>query len=617
MPDATLAQGKILKRCIDAGKTARKRFMETGREIARYAYAKDHDFDYQKIPGKISFKAKVGKTGEAVAIFGPALYQRNPHRLVTSRPWANERTQARNRVMQDYLNYTPNETDHFTHARRAVDEAIIYGRGVLWTGLHPRTGLVCSQYDSVRNLVVDPDAVIWEDVRWIARRRDRPRDELIAELERYPDAAQAIEMVKKLPEATKRPSDGDSATEWDKRDFGGDMVCYWEFYSIVPLNVFKGGKGVPPDENAGPRKYLVTDDGKYLHACDWEIPFYEFDSWPMSPLDFYANPDSIWSVSPLEPGLGYQRAINWTVSTMIGKYRFTNRTLMAHLKQNGQGLSQANKDKVMSAFANDFDMLEIEVKGEVRKLSEFLETFTFSQDYVQAGVQMLNLLESYFEKATGLYSFLYSGEGERQSRSAMEAQVKDRNSRSRVEDMRESVARWESMVARKEAFAARFLLQPQDIADLLGPEAGQAWGTLIPDGADPQQMMMEMMQQGLPPEAAMEQISMLMANAVTIKSWMRETDFSIESGSQRRRDIDAQIDALKETMNQVNSALLQSPDLTQQSMAFANMAAYYELIGLSPELVALFKNQQAQLMQMGQQMRMNPPPPPEAAQPKK
>jgi hypothetical protein len=183
--------------------------------------------------------------------------------------------------------------------------------------------------------------------------------------------------------------------------------------------------------------------------------------------------------------------------------------------------------------------------------------------------------------------------------------------------MRESVARWESMVARKEAFAARFLLQPQDIADLLGPEAGQAWGTLIPDGADPQQMMMEMMQQGLPPEAAMEQISMLMANAVTIKSWMRETDFSIESGSQRRRDIDAQIDALKETMNQVNSALLQSPDLTQQSMAFANMAAYYELIGLSPELVALFKNQQAQLMQMGQQMRMNPPPPPEAAQPKK
>src|SRR5436305_5675000 len=133
-----------------------------------------------------SFQMTVNKATEVVQLFGPVLYHRNPNRQVNPRdlpqlpptvfgniadPVAQmmmqqavlQNTQmktadyARASLLQFYLNYTPTELDLKTHSRRAIDEALIKGMGVLWTELYQPKGanfkLVGSFHDTVDNLV--------------------------------------------------------------------------------------------------------------------------------------------------------------------------------------------------------------------------------------------------------------------------------------------------------------------------------------------------------------------------------------------------------------------------------------------------------------------------------
>ena len=79
---------------------------------------------------------------------------------------------------------------------------------------------------------------------------------------------------------------------------------------------------------------------------------------------------------------------------------------------------------------------------------------------------MFNMVNELFEQRTGLGELLY-GSTRRSMRSAREAEIKDRNSRLRIEDMAMVVEDWQSKVARKEAILARFLLEPEDIAKVV------------------------------------------------------------------------------------------------------------------------------------------------------
>ena len=135
-------------------------------------------------------------------------------------------------LIQSYLNYTPNELNLKEHARKAVDEAIIKGMGVLWTELIELEkdqqggtfGIVGSFYDSADNLLLDPDADEQEDCLWSARRCVHPLKDVAEQYGLEPDE------LKGHIESNASIADDNNKTK-RKNGKTNDLIVYWKIYS--------------------------------------------------------------------------------------------------------------------------------------------------------------------------------------------------------------------------------------------------------------------------------------------------------------------------------------------------------------------------------------------------
>jgi hypothetical protein len=612
--------GALGKRLVTSSKDARKRFLDEGREIMRYGYAPDHQFEYQAKAPKAFFKARVSLTAEAFAVFGPYLFPQVPVRIVQARPWAPPEAVRRSEIINQYLNYTASETGFRDEARRAIIEAIGYGRGVLWVGRDARTGLMTGTYDSVRNFGTDPDAQTPRERRYVWRRRVRPRFEVLRE---FPAAR---EVILAEPRSERRESDNDSAYDWEKTDSAAECITYYELYLNTGIHNFTGGSelvklaaeaaGVAFDArdpsrtvqlDDGPRKYCILESGALLAASEWEIPFFEDGLFPCNELDLLDNPDSDWPVSPLAAGLGFQRAANWIITLMMGKYRFTQKTIGA-LARNGHGVPEKDREKLLR-IGNDIDFISIMVNGETKTLNQYVQEFNWSHEYLVHGMRFFELMEQRYQKATGLYDILYAGEVPRQMRSAQEAAMKERFSRSRIDDMRDRVAEWMKQQARMEALGARFLHSGEEIAALFGPEAGRDWGFLVrAEAKDAESWFAQYVQSGMDPQLAMQTVQEQMQRAVSLDDWRAELDYTIEAGSMRRHDYEARVDALREMVQQVVPGQLGAPDPFERAMGYETLAEYYFQTGGPSALVDGYR-------QMAARLRQAPPAPAPAPAP--
>jgi hypothetical protein len=597
--------GGVMQKMRQADRTARMRFMNQGREIVRYGWAPDYGFEYQTLPGNAFFRAKVAKTSQAIKVFGPYLYQQNPNRTFSVREDADIQMTRRAQLASQYGNYCIGEYDYRLNCRRAIDDGISWGAGVLWTGRHPhKENIIASMWDSVRDMMLDADATCQEEQKRLWRRRCMPRKVAI---EMYPEFA---ETFAKVPLSKSRnDQDGRLAWETPNNADSSQLITWWELWTTYPLSIYdKGESMIKQAEQEGiqfgthPQKHLMTDDGLYIGSTDWEVPFYLDDEWPCTMLGFFNDQDSLYPVSPLQDGIGFQRGMNWLVTLMMGKYRFTSRTALAIKTTNGQGLTNTDQDKLL--IGNDIEALKITVNGEGLKLSDFVEQFNWSQDYLQHGMAFLQLMEKQYERATGLSDILFSGEGSTQSRSATDAQMRDTRSMSRVNDMQQQVVDWQDKVARKEALAGRFLMGPQNIGTVLGDLAANDWGILMkPDENSANALMQQMMQSGLPPEEAQMEVQRILSQAVDYDKWAAETDYTIEADSIRRKDSQQMVDVFKELSNQLIPSLVQSMDPADKSLGFMLQAEYIKALGGKQELVQALNNR-------AQQLQMMPPPMP-------
>jgi hypothetical protein len=328
---------------------------------------------------------------------------------------------------------------------------------------------------------------------------------------------------------------------------------------------------------------------------------------PMNELDLLDNPDSDYPDSPLASALGYQRAINWIVTLLMGKFRYTSRTLGAVARGSvGEQVKQA-----LLKVGGDIDILDVPIgAGDTKGLSNIVNQWDWNHDYLTHGITFLNLMQERYQKASGVYDVLYAGDSGRQMRSAQEAQMKERNSRSRIDDAKDRVTEWLSRGARMEALGARYLHDRQFITAILGEEAGRDWGFLVrPEAQDVETWAQGYIEAGMPPQDAMAYAQEQMKQAVSLEQWRNEVDYSIESSSLRRNDIDSQIDALREMMNQTVPTMLQSPDPAERANAYDIMAAFYEKLGIDRVLIESFKAQ----AQMLRTMPLMPPADPNAA----
>lgn len=480
------------------------------------------------------FQMTVNKVAEVVQIFGPVMYHTNPTRQVNPREhilpdadllaafggdpnsqmMLNQLYQQgiqsraidkfRAKLLQTYLDYTPNALDLKTESRMAIDEALIKGMGVLWTEVYsPPAGgnkMVGSFFDSVDNLVIDPDATSLRDAKWIARRRITP----VWEAERkfgWPPGS-----IKPNLESLNRQAEVQSDPEGHYLRATGqtnDLITYFEVFSKTGM----GGRllGTQPQMTAELEAYgdycylcvapsvrtplnlpdaiydLPPDQGRQaiMQAVQWPTPFWADDSWPFVQIAFHNIPRDPWPMSHLSPGMGELKFLNWAFSFIAGKIRISSRDIVAVL-------AEASED-IKAAVLHGTDYEVVKLKGSngkgINEIVQFLQHPPFQADIWRVIEAVMEL----FDKRVGLSELMYGMSG-KQMRSAQEAEIKSDAVNVRPDDMANKVEDAMSELARQEALAIRWHLTGKDVGPVMGPVGQALWDQFITP-ADPGELL--------------------------------------------------------------------------------------------------------------------------------
>lgn len=490
-----------------------------------------------------SFRMVINKAFEAVELFGSVIYSRNPTRTVTPRKFPvvppeslgidvqaslqpdpmtgempppnpmveqfiqtsqqvgllEERRRTVAKLIESYLNYTPVTLNLKEHCRRYVDEALIKGMSCLWTELTEVGGedgepiaMVGSFFDSVDNLLVDPDADELEDITWCARRCVHPVKEVA---ERY--GLSEEDLKGHLESYVSRSESEDRDYEHKKRKGKtNDLLVYYRIYSktgfghdlkgspkeyrdmfdslgkncmiIVadgidfPLNVPKEVVEEQPDETGLP--------GSLFARTRWPIPFYADTvfPWPFSPLYFHRKPGYSWPIAHLKPGLPELRFLNWALSFLATRVMTSCKTMVGVAKAAGDDI----KDQILKHEESGFSLVELsETLG--KSVSDVVNIFQMPEVNPEI-YKIVQAVSDMFDKRVGLTELMH-GMTRAQYRSAAEAQVKAEQISVRPDDMANCVEDALSMVGRKEALAARWLLRPDEVAPVVGPLGAIVW----------------------------------------------------------------------------------------------------------------------------------------------
>lgn len=591
----------------------RKVFGRQAEECMNF-YGQPHDFLYETGYGHKSESFRVGsdegdmaaptfrvtanKTFEFVSLFGPLLYHRNPVRRVrprqppappaallgippgppppppmpgqppdplaqqyaaflqaqTARDAQKDVNAYRAALVEFYLNYTPNELKLKEEFRKAIDEALIKGRGCLYTQLYKPPGaeftMVGTFFDSVDNLVIDPDAEDLLDAKWVAQRNCHPVWEVERQFHLKPgslkgngESTLAKQSTDIDPNGFLQRHRGETADlltyykVWTRMGIGGRLrsgamnhlrpflegfgdYCYLVLAHGVPYPL-----NLPPEVTSQPNLVdPATGQLAYelLRRVAWPIPFWldAPNPWPVTFIDFHQAPKSSWPMGHLTPAMGYQKAIDWLISMMTSKIRTTSRDFIVMAK------SADDEHKAAIQRGDDLTILEVDkVPGQddLTKLVNFLQHPPMNDD----SMAMLELLMSQFEMATGMNETLYGQGGDRQMRSAQEAALRGDMVRLRPDDMANRVEDAAGEAARKEAVAARWALDPRtDIQPILGDEAARYWAQLV---------------------------------QTTDMAWVtRELEYRIEAGSAKKPNKDLDLANTNEAAQFVFPALMQA-----------------------------------------------------------
>lgn len=534
-PLAPVCTGWIGK--IDRARKHKSKFQGTADECMKFfdgnaGFMWDADYKgaiwNKDAPGMTpTFRMTVNKVFELVSLFGPILYHRNPIRRVTPRQYYQAPPQllglqvdpagmpmdpmtaqymqmmgqqaqmeqmasdARATLLETYLNYTPNELNLAKNFQRAITEALIKGRGILWVEPHMPPGsdrlMVGSFYDTVDNLLIDPDAEELEDARWIVRECVHHTWEVEREYG-YPEG-----YIKGNCESGN--SQGESAadaTQKSKRSGGhkNDMLRYYKIWSKAGIGARSCGltdekrktldvfgdycyvvvaRDIPFPLNMPPEMLQGADDDELLKACEWPVPFWHDGGWPFVEVDFYSKPRSVWPISPVSPGLGELKFINWSMSFLANRIKTSCRDFIGVAKAAAEDI----KEKIQ--HGGDFSILEIEASMQgINNVIQFLQTPPVNQDIWQ----ILTAVMEMFDKRVGLSELLY-GMQNTQARSATEVQVKQQNLSVRPDWMASTVEASATRCARLEAMAARWYVEPQDTVQILGQQGAMLWESLV------------------------------------------------------------------------------------------------------------------------------------------
>lgn len=499
----------------------------------RDSYSKS-EYGYNRSISPPGFRMQVNRVFEAVKLFASVIYHRNPVRTVTPKKFpfvppdllgitpdnqmaiqqyqaAAMQTQQADGVRQlvaqlleKLLNFTPDQLNLKTHSRRVVDEAIIKGAGVWWTELvtDPGTGqkFVGSFADTIDSLLLDPDALEIEDITWCARKCCHPID-VVAEQYGIPreDLQKTLRTTVNARSAEVRELGlyNDESRNPQKRiGKTNDLVTYWKIFSKTGFG--DRLKDVSSDyrgtfDSLGQNCYIVVAEGldyplnvqpqmlsepvdpetgtapQLFASVQWPIPFWgEASGWPFTMLAFHRKPGYVWPISHVKPAIPELRFLCWAFSFLAQRVAISCETVVGVSKAADQDI----KDQILSQSQAGFKIVELsEMIG--RSVNDLISVFTLPELSPEIW-KVISAVTEMLEKRLGLTELVY-GMTNHQMRSATEASVRSEQISIRPDDMAECVENAMTEIARKEAMASRWLLEPQDVAAVLGPIGAVAW----------------------------------------------------------------------------------------------------------------------------------------------
>jgi hypothetical protein len=472
---------------IAAGLDARKAWVKAYKEAERFAF-ESHDFMYEGVYQNKDFRATVPKVWEMINIFGPMVSYRQPHRRIRPRNETQEDPRApMAAVMQQLLNYTPNEFDWRRETRLWTDQGILGGLGTMWLEQDATTGLVTHLYDDALNMVIDPDATMWRNAYWIARRRRLPRWEVARQLDVSMDdpmfpKAKGMGIEDLYPSSSFQGTEaGASATfrgtdslKEQRMGRTSETIEVWEVFSKMGIGWrLKEAKyttyGEEPFDDY-PRFFVIPGSGKLWAIDEWPVPLWADRDWPCEFLGWRYRPGHTLPISMIRPVLGMQKALDWFVTMFLQKLKTSSRDFIAIAKD----MEEEVVDKIRNGVdleILDIDPIDLEDKR-IQDMVQFLQHPPMNTDLWR----IYDLLQSLFERSSGLYGALYSESGPTQSRSATESEDRSNRADLRPDDMRNVVENSHTRMARREAIASRLLYDPEFVGEILGEPAAQIWG---------------------------------------------------------------------------------------------------------------------------------------------
>lgn len=470
---------------IPAGIKARKRFLDDLEAVDAY-FGSNHDHLYERLSkwfnpnGMLCLTVNLAQ--QVRGYLGPHLYARNPVRTVTPTTNAPEFL-ALARITDAYLNATPEDTRLMEHARKWVDEALVAGRGVSWTTKDEETGLIRTRHVPVRDVILDPDARAADEVQWIAIKQQEP---LHVVKRKFGAAAKGLKPNVLSPSdntLTQRVGEGAPVgSELEALAGTCSYVChYYVIYSKMGSGMTHGrlrsAEGRPEEEHRGSDgdsklfKKLVVVPGydRPIYEGPWDLSLYLDDDWPIGFLDFHPTlkgskssdgkdrNGGLWPPSSMKLGLAHQEAIDVLATRLLNDV-FVRSRLVLGLQGGGETIQEV--ERVLKS-GEPWAVLKVS-DGQEAPVDQMARRFDLGQ-VDQSYVQQLEWHETKFGEVTGLNPIIKGGMDTRQMRSAVEAEMRDRNSRSRLEDMASQVEAHAKFVARREGLAVRLDLEPKEV----------------------------------------------------------------------------------------------------------------------------------------------------------
>ena len=416
---------------------------------------------------------------------------------------------TRAELVEKWLNYTPGEQPGgglAQHAEMAITEALVKGRGVLWVQPYTQPGskmnLTGSFYDSVDNLVIDPDAETLENAKWIAKREVKPVWEVERAFGLKPDTLKDKANMESA-ESQGESLGHDMSNIHRKQGKTFDLIVYWKIWS-------KGGVGarltgvntglkdqfdktvgdyayvvvaanVSWPLNAPPEKFRKADNEAVKKLFEWPVPYWQDNRWPCSLLDFYPKPRSLWPIAPLAPGLGELAFMNVVISHLANRIWSSSRDFVAVLKSAEEEVTKAIKK------GEDLAIIPLnEVHQDIKQVVQFLQQPQTNFDIWRILEKVMEL----FERRTGLTE-LMAGMTQTQSRSAEDISTKREQMSIRPDHMASKVESWMTDVAKMEKFCTRWYVRPEDVVQLFGNAGAKLWEKLI-TSQDPATVLREL-----------------------------------------------------------------------------------------------------------------------------